>query len=431
MSHPGQNTIEDMRFQDFHQRHWKEIDNHADGNCLFEAVLDSANHYLQVDHDLNRLFQGPGGKRRDLAHAQNMRKHLLNFNKLCLQNRDQCPEAEIASLEQSNKRLKAKKGIQKWGTTCEIDRIAHQYNIAIIIYTGPDEIWTSSLPRFDPERDEGLSDLNNYIVIANQGQKQSHHSAGVGGTHFVALVPTTSQGASSSASFPSLSSSGKAKLDQTPKGSKRSKIDQTPSSSKKQKIEKKEVLVVCSNDDASKSLRHHNQGFLNQYKHIIGEDYNYYWNVTFLSPKLKPSQTHIKGYFPQDAPKTKFHLIWFCGCDSIFDITTNTPIVVVSEILQRLHENGRVIFTDMRETFSHKDNIEFSGGIVFPIEAFVSSTKREYEEWKSQLENEPDDETLNEFASYTLRLYEETQKLANQFVKYFTFDKNIGLYYKK
>jgi len=160
MRYPGVNTITDLRFIDLHQRHWEEVDNHSDGNCLFEAVLDSANYYLHADHDLNRLFKGNGSLQRPLTHAQDMRKHLSNFNKLCLQNKQGFSQSEIASLTRSSKVLTAKKGTAKWGTTDEVNRIAHQYNIAIIIYSEPDQIWTSAVPR-----SVEIGDMNNYIVI--------------------------------------------------------------------------------------------------------------------------------------------------------------------------------------------------------------------------------------------------------------------------
>ena len=66
------NLLRGTRFAHISSQDLKRIDNRANGDCLYECVLDSARAWLPPHHDLNRLFRDRwGGVDRKVTREKN------------------------------------------------------------------------------------------------------------------------------------------------------------------------------------------------------------------------------------------------------------------------------------------------------------------------------------------------------------------------
>ena len=182
----------------------------------------------------------------------------------------------------------------------------------------------------------------------------------------------------------------------------------------------KTVLVICSNDD--ENPRKDSYDFPRQASEILGNSWKTEWHVTFLSPAVNQSQRHIKGFFPKDAPRLKFNLIWFCGCDGLY--SENNAILVTDAIKVRLRKGGMVLFTDIHGDILHKYNIELKNGWKLDVRAYNDAAMKHKKEMKEWLD---EDDFAKQFYTKALQNYRETCKLVKLFLTQFKRNK-LGFY---
>jgi hypothetical protein len=168
----------------------------------------------------------------------------------------------------------------------------------------------------------------------------------------------------------------------------------------------KSVLVICSNDSTG-GMRTDSDDFQNQVFDIMGRDWKKEYTFHFVSPKVKRSnKTHTRGFFPEDAPRKKFDILWFCGCDGVYfysmeDENRDERVILdTDEIKKRLHPHGLVFFTDSRGVLEHDHNIELrnGGGWVLDVRAYVEQAKEDKTYWEeAMIEDEDDAYTENSY----------------------------------
>jgi len=164
------------RFANYPTLRYKEIENHADGNCLFESLLDSAHAWLPSDHILRSRYSSRGSTRRPLENAIRLRAVL----------------AEFANTKESSRKrsLSILKKNYAWATDHEIQIIADCFNLCIILHAQPDQTWSAFVP-FGTE----INNCIDVVVLRNKGRRQSL-GTGIAGVHYVALIPTGSSSSS-------------------------------------------------------------------------------------------------------------------------------------------------------------------------------------------------------------------------------------------
>lgn len=165
----GGDLLRGTQFADISGRVFREVENHADGDCLYEAVLDSARIWLPSDHELRTEFPGHGSEFRDKNDQRKLRGMLLAFLTTN-------PSSFGLNYEASLKRLQRNR---EWGTTDELTIIANRFEVCILFHAEQDRIWTVMTPNMI-----NVNECTSYIVLRN---KRSHGSSAVQGRHFVAL----------------------------------------------------------------------------------------------------------------------------------------------------------------------------------------------------------------------------------------------------
>ena len=165
-----ENYLKDTIFEEFPSKRFKVVDNLGDGNCLYDAVLDSARMWnLPPEMDIVRLFPGNISRRRPREHQRLMRKQLVSFLK---SKGNEIDKRAIKRIEKDG----------EWAFTDEINTISKLYKICIILHSEEDNAWSVSTPDID------INECKHYIVIRNL-------KGGIGkykGLHYVALVPPSS-----------------------------------------------------------------------------------------------------------------------------------------------------------------------------------------------------------------------------------------------
>ena len=179
-----QNFLVGTNFHWVTELNFVEFENNADGDCLYESILDSAYHYIHADHDLKRLFgqQDNIGQSRDKEDAESLKRQLGTYIDIL---RITEP-SRSGILEEAHKRVTSPK---VWGSTDELNYIANFYNICIFCHTLPDNVWSVSVPR-----DTEINACKDFLIIRNKGTKMSKKGsqknvyASSRGLHFVALI---------------------------------------------------------------------------------------------------------------------------------------------------------------------------------------------------------------------------------------------------
>lgn len=169
------NLLENTQFSNVPQQSFRQVENNADGNCMYEAVLDAARYWLHPSHDLCRLFPGKMSTSRSKTHARLMRRHLSFYLQLQLE------EAEGQMADAIRNKHSQIRVDRRWGSTDELNVICEFYNICVILHSSSvpaasrfglqTENWSCLTPFVSD-----IDDCTNYIVIRN-----------VGNLHFVAL----------------------------------------------------------------------------------------------------------------------------------------------------------------------------------------------------------------------------------------------------
>lgn len=194
----------------------------------------------------------------------------------------------------------------------------------------------------------------------------------------------------------------------------------------------KRVLVMCSTDACyrkhihpGRCASHDSRDFPVQVSSILGANWKKEWEVTFLSPKCRKSKFHIRGFFPEDAPREKFDMLWFCGCDGVI-FPGAAPILQSNEIKKRLTRNGTVIFTDMRGVFPHERNILIENvkrsSWLLDLRAYIDDAKRNKQFWKKAMVedvNTQEFEFTKEVFDKVVEHLKKTTQLVADFMKHF------------
>jgi hypothetical protein len=188
------------------------------------------------------------------------------------------------------------------------------------------------------------------------------------------------------------------------------------------------ALVICSNDVKNGGMRSDSRDFPMQVSSILGDNWKREWQVTFLSPKCRKSKTHIRGFFPQDAPRERYDMLWFCGCDGIYFI--DTPILDTVEVKKRLTKGGVVLFTDARGSFPHKYNVKIDDGWLLDLRAYINFEDAQKKYWKQAWMEDVDDEETEEQFYASVNRWKQTRRLVQHFMKYFKRNRR-GMYIRR
>ena len=184
------NTAQDTHYHWITQERLKEIDNHADGDCLLEATLDSAMYWLPKEHALNSSFvmTNPGefGGSRPKEHQRKLRDelttHILDL---------------LTRTQRLNERRKLATDLdlvmedRAWQTTNMITHISRLYNVCILLHSESDKTWTFATP----DDRMGVNECPNMLVLRNKDRRnffpggEWNTDIGIAGVHYVALVP--------------------------------------------------------------------------------------------------------------------------------------------------------------------------------------------------------------------------------------------------
>lgn len=161
--------------------------------------------------------------------------------------------------------------------------------------------------------------------------------------------------------------------------------------------------------------------FIKQVSDLMGPDWKRDCKFHFISPKVRKSKTHTKGFFPVDAPKKRFDVLWFCGCDALYFKDDEFVILDTDEMKKRLHKHGAIVFTDARGEFEHKYNkeLEHGGGWVLDVRAYIKHAKEQKTYWKNAMEEDEDDEFTKEAFDDASDHLAMTNKLVKTFLRSF------------
>ena len=169
------NMLQGTIFDGVDEIPFKEIENHGDGNCLYESVLDSAYHWLPSHHILNTYNTGRRSTQRNLLDQKSLRSQLVQFVRAI----------DDPYMLRSLKKLSKNKN---WGTDREIQVIANCFDICIVLHSESDRTWTVIVPNNSP-----VDSCKHGIIIRNKGSYRKGRSHGTSGIHYVALVPKTTK----------------------------------------------------------------------------------------------------------------------------------------------------------------------------------------------------------------------------------------------
>ena len=170
---------------------YSEIENRGDGNCFYEAVLDSAQMYLSSTHYLRNKYSSITGQKRPLKDAKQLRQALVQW----LDSKN-----EIMKVPPSRTLVSTNK---EWATDDVIQALSYAFDLCIIIHSESDKRWTITTPYFDVSKNKCV---NNVIYIRCKGNPTDVSSGYGNHWHYVALkkISTTKAKASKSSKNPSL-----------------------------------------------------------------------------------------------------------------------------------------------------------------------------------------------------------------------------------
>tara|TARA_B110000008_G_scaffold261574_2_gene283082 strand:+ start:27 stop:743 length:717 start_codon:yes stop_codon:yes gene_type:complete len=181
---PQNNLLSDTIFRNFANIPFAVIENRKNGNCFFEAALDSAKHWLPTHHTLrdSRFFSNTHGSRRPKEDATTVRQHIANYIRAHTSN---TPMTRMLR-DHYRRSLKIIQKDKEWATTDEMHIFADVFNVLIILNSMPDGgSWTCIVPQ-----GQEIDEMDHFIILRNLGTARNiHDPQGVAGIHYVALTP--------------------------------------------------------------------------------------------------------------------------------------------------------------------------------------------------------------------------------------------------
>ena len=178
----------------------KPVDNNADGNCLLEAVLDSARKHMptKVFKSIFPFASMRFGDKRPKEDAQEMRKRLLKIAKEDLKQRKSNTTRNSSAnfVKNAKDNIQILKATNEWLTTDHINYISNTFDVCVCLYDNGSGYWTVVTP-FSKDNSEKYDNLI-FIVIDNdqsdfsdfsdQTSQSSSQSSELAGSHFYAAV---------------------------------------------------------------------------------------------------------------------------------------------------------------------------------------------------------------------------------------------------
>ena len=175
------NLLVGTKYADVPTQRFVQIENNADGDCFYEAVLDAASRSLPPEHALNRLVEDRLDERRPPTriarqkrpkwHQRALRDELVRH----MRTERNAPPAAVRRVERN----------WTWATTDELQAVADRYGLCIVLHSQPDGTWTVVTPAAG-----GADDCAEYIVLRNLDDEPVDMGT-LPGKHFVALVETS------------------------------------------------------------------------------------------------------------------------------------------------------------------------------------------------------------------------------------------------
>ena len=148
---------------DIAQSDLEPIRNIGGGDCLYYAIMDSVLYWLEKNNELfkeiSEIKDKIGNSKCDKAQHE-FRQLLVRKIQDKLKD-DSLTDTQREKLIKSQKRIKQDR---EWGEIDEIEFIANQFNICILIYSDKENIWTIQAPFVTDGGDHSCKD---YIVIKN------------------------------------------------------------------------------------------------------------------------------------------------------------------------------------------------------------------------------------------------------------------------